>query len=314
MKFKKICTIIILSLCCTLFGCSGQPDSSEFENPQQQKMYWIGDTINMSDGIAVKVTRWDRDNYWDDAGNGYTTIDYEIKNNSDAAVEITNGSFNVYVDDYKVEQRAVEDGNVLNGIVLNAGKKASGTIYVLCDDINFNTAHKIEVVYGQDGIIKLFDKDESLPYITKADGGIHLDEFANLDSKAVSMILKDDYEVSTKGSRKDSHDIYTTDAGFNFSVIEDSDGYVMSTVFEITEARTEKPVSIYGVTYDMGFNDAIKQLEHAGGTFFDGEYAQDGDYSFVIYEMSEDVSVTMFRGQSNIIGELTMCVSEYGYY
>ena len=81
-----------------------------------------------------------------------------------------------------------------------------------------------------------------MPYITKEDGGIHLDEFAYLDSKAVSMILKDDYEVSTKDSRKDSRDIYTTDAGFNFSVIEDSDGYVMSTVFEITEAMTEKTV------------------------------------------------------------------------
>lgn len=311
MKYKKKRIIIALIICFILTACGGQSNNDEPIDSPQQTVYWAGDTITMSDGTAVKITHWDRENFWDDAGNSYATIDYEIKNNSNAAIEVTNGSFNVYVDDYKVEQRAVEDGNVLDGIVLNAGKKASGTIYLLCDDINLDTATKLEVVYGQDGTIKLFDKEDSLPYLTTEDNGIHLDEFAYLDSKAVSMILNDDYEITTKSGRKENRDVFTTDANFKFSVLDDPDGIVIDTVFEITGINAERPTSIYNVTYDMNFDDAMKQLEHAGGTFFEGESLPDGSYSFVMYYMSRNISVTMYKGEGNTIESISMCVDEY---
>lgn len=115
--------------------------------PDSDSKYSIGDIVSMtsenSDSMDISLTDWGT--IWDEfKERNIIYITYSIENTGDTIFTVGNGFFNVYVDDYSVEQDYAQE-DVIVSTDLSAGRKATGKIYL---DIDSETVGSIEVECG----------------------------------------------------------------------------------------------------------------------------------------------------------------------
>ena len=97
---------------------------------------------NVGATIDVTLTEWGT--VYQDFVGVLTYVNYEIKNTGSIDVTVGNGIFNVYADNYNIEQYTAMD-DVVFGTKISGGRQVSGTIYV---ELNPDTVSNIEVECG----------------------------------------------------------------------------------------------------------------------------------------------------------------------
>jgi hypothetical protein len=148
-------------------GQSGE-NASDNENSDSASVseksdsrYQVGETVTLksSDGGKFVVTITDWGTTEDYSGNTVLYIKYKIANVGEETVSVGNTLFDVYADNYYIDNTVVPDANSVGDSAygdLTAGRKIEGVLY---SDINPEDASVIEVECGQAAVFVL--KDDS---------------------------------------------------------------------------------------------------------------------------------------------------------
>ena len=150
MKWRKMSAffamMVVLSL--GLCGC-GDSDSSEETTSQESTeeeaetvesdvAKQVGEPIYLTDAnggtMTLTINDWGKD-YETLSSKKLLYVEYEIENTGDTDVSFGNSVFEIYADDYTVEQSYIEDGaDMLSTIA--PGRKANAKLYGVMDPDN----------------------------------------------------------------------------------------------------------------------------------------------------------------------------------
>lgn len=124
---------------------SSQSDTKENET-SAGKTCGIGDCVKMEtpDGEAINVTILDWGSAYDDIYGNLVYIYYEIENIGELPVTVGNGMFNVYADDYAMQQFVLAEDAIVSAEI-SGGRKIAGSVYV---EANSDSISKLEIECG----------------------------------------------------------------------------------------------------------------------------------------------------------------------
>lgn len=166
---------------------------------EQGNRYNIGDTVTYQVGdfgeIKVTLTEWG--SKYDEIEGILLYADYTIENTGTEKVSVGGDMFEVYADDYHVEQDYLQDDTILI-VDLPSGRKVNGTFYAY---VNPDNAETIEVeCYDSIFILKDGNSDvpETMPNSGDLEGAdvwqisFRWEEGSNEDAKGAELILRID--------------------------------------------------------------------------------------------------------------------------
>lgn len=128
---------------------NNEENTTQVKN-NETKRYVVGDTVSLRNYDETKneetanVTITDCGIIYDEFYGELVYAHYEIQNTSDGYITVGNGMFNVYADNYMLEQFVLKD-DVIYNVELSGGRQLSGTIYVELNPENVST---IEIECG----------------------------------------------------------------------------------------------------------------------------------------------------------------------
>lgn len=131
------------------------------EESVQSAKYQVGDTVafETTSGAQIEVTITD----WGYDSNVYTDerllyVEYEIKNVGNISVTVSNALFNIYADDYVVQQSfSASSDMAVASAELSGGRKVAGRVY---GDINPDSVGTIDLEVG-DAVFAIKDGNTS---------------------------------------------------------------------------------------------------------------------------------------------------------
>lgn len=130
---------------------TAEEDASIIESSNSSSgKYTLGETVGLESysgeaaGATIDVTLTEWGTVYEDFVGVLTYIHYEIKNTGSTGITVGNGMFDVYADNYNVEQYTSMD-DVVYSAEISGGRQVGGTIYV---ELNPDTVSNIEVECG----------------------------------------------------------------------------------------------------------------------------------------------------------------------
>lgn len=139
---KNLFLILVIVLSLGLFGCGS---SEKIGNGEEEEQDTLSDNIKQvgepaylsnDDGgeMTLIITKWGTDRAML-TFDKLLCIEYEMENTGETDITIGNSLFDIYADDYKVEQSYFEDeANMITTVA--PGRKVSGKIYGVVDADN----------------------------------------------------------------------------------------------------------------------------------------------------------------------------------
>lgn len=237
----------------TIGDIIGNPDyssQSTADTNTTSKQYGIGDTVKMkNDTTKIEVTLTDWGTVYDSLSNRILMyVSYSVANTGNDSIYVSNSMFNVYADDFSVEQAYYND-DIPSDADLSPGRKLSGRFYA---KTNPEYAYNIEVECG-DVVFVLKDvKMNQTPADTAA-----LENYLDFSTDADTMgktLQRAGFDFVIDGSgyyraADESVWLYNTDLGGSEIVIMPSD---------------DNAYSLFGVSCGMDVEDAFAALAEQG--------------------------------------------------
>lgn len=247
------------------------------DNTGEKIRYAVGETVSMvaDNSAEINVTVIDWGNYYDrNTNENLLYVSYTVENIGTQDINISDGMFNVYADDYSVDFAYpidVDDSSIL--VTLSSGRKMDSTFYA---KINPDTTNNLEVEYGNI-IIVLKGQNESVqienvPASSSADTG----------NTAVS-------ETTANVSIYDSAGMYVAD-GQTMSVSiyseETEDGSVGNMVWTHTATETTIEVILYKESDNIA-TFTLSGIDYKVEFFADGAVWYDVNNNMTQFEKTE---------------------------
>lgn len=116
------------------------------DKPVEKEKYAMGDVVSFTtdNGGEIEVELKDWESVTDESDNAIVCIKYVINNTGNTDVEVGNGQFKIYADDYSVKQLRTGE-NVIGCEKISSGRKVSGVLY---GEIDIEDINKLDVEYG----------------------------------------------------------------------------------------------------------------------------------------------------------------------
>ena len=175
--------------------------------------HYVGDAIELHEenGAAIRlcVTEW-KSCYIEGTLDKILYVSYQVENIGDISTTVGNGMFNVYADEYVVDQYYME--GTIAPVEISPGRKFSGQLYAKVDPDKVFSSLELEV---GDAVIVLkeppeVDLDMYKDYETEEDGKYVLDDmvgtYVDIGGLGITVIIERVTDYSAKVTFKGSED------------------------------------------------------------------------------------------------------------